>query len=101
MKIVTLTSLCLGACFPWAGFVGAQEDARHAEDVSRALGVQPAQLSECLKTVSPVVQPERPSHQQIQITRRNLLGCLQKANPDLTGEQLDGAMRGRRPEGRT
>ena len=101
MKIVTLTLLCPAACLLWAGFVGAQEDAWHAEDVSRALGVQSAQFSECLKTVSPAVQPERPSHQQIQTTRRNLLNCLQKANPDLTGEQLDEAMRRRHAEDRT
>ena len=102
MKAITRISLCLVAtCLIWAGVAAAQEDSTQAEDASSALGVQPEQFSQCLGSISPAVQPERPSAQRIQANRRSLLACLQKANPGLTADQVDDAMRGRRPGGST
>jgi len=102
MKTITRISICSAAAWlMWASFTAAQEDPTQAGEVSAALGVPPEQLSQCLTNIGPAVQPERPSAQRIQANKRSLLACLRKANPELTAEQVDEAMRGRRPGGRT
>ncbi len=74
--------------------------ARPVKDIARDLGVTPEQFQNCFYNVSPTPGAGRPeSADRVQNNKKILLPCLQKANPAITNETLDGVMDRYRPGG--
>src|SRR5689334_2032700 len=73
------------------------EPKRPVAAVARDLNITAEQFVECFRNVHPAPQGERPSGERVHANKQVLLGCLQKANPDITNEKLDMVMDRYRP----
>ena len=73
---------------------------RPVDQISRDLGVSPAQFRTCFDDVNPAPQGSLPGANQKQANKAILLGCLQRANPNITNGSLDQVMDRYRPGGR-
>jgi hypothetical protein len=67
--------------------------------VARDLNITPEQFVDCFRNVRPAGEAQRPTSERVHANKRVLLGCLQKANPDITNDKLDMVMDRYRPGG--
>ncbi len=73
---------------------------RPVADISKALHIQPDQFRACFANVSPAPAGQHPEAERTHANKAVLLGCLQKANPNITNDSLDAVMDRYRPGGR-
>jgi hypothetical protein len=73
---------------------------RPVNAIGRDLGVTPEQFRVCFSDVNPAPRGAMPGGNQKHANKTVLLGCLQKANPNITNESLDQVMDRYRPGGR-
>lgn len=73
---------------------------RPVEKVSHGLNIKPEHFKACFRSVSPSPQGTRPTSERVHANKAVLLGCLQKANPDISNDMLDSVMDKYRPGGR-
>jgi hypothetical protein len=90
-----IPALCANA----AGEMLRDDPRRPVEQISRDLGVQPAEFRACFANVSPVPAGGRHTEERNRTNKAKLLGCLRGANPKITNESLDAVMDKYRPGG--
>lgn len=86
-------------------YVGAEPDflpndpKRPVAKISEDLRVSPEQFVACFRNVRPASAGTRPTAERVRSNKVILLSCLQKANPSITNDILDGVMDKYRPGG--
>ena len=73
---------------------------RPVEKIGHGLNIKPEHFKSCFRSVSPSPQGTRPTSERVHANKAVLLGCLQKANPDISNDMLDSVMDKYRPGGR-
>lgn len=94
------TWLCATVCSLAAQPVLKDDPQRPVEQISRDLGIQPAQFRTCFAQVNPSPAGQRPESDRTHANKAVLLTCLRQANPAITNDSLDQVMDRYRPGGR-
>lgn len=93
IKIVLLTLIFIfsGTLLADPSFL-ANDPKRPVDKISHDLGLEPQQFVACFQLVHPAAQGTKPTIEGVQVNKNKLLGCLQKANPEITNDKLDTVM---------